>query len=94
MAETNFHALHQFTTQLVATASQWAKDGDIDKARDVVRYIRNAQIVPILSAQCYVVGEPNWPLLRWKVDQLSQQCHPEEAISRRTGFPKNVHPEN
>ncbi len=70
MSETKFHDLHQFTTQLVATASEWAKNGDRDKARDIVRFIRNSQIVPILSAQSYQVGEPNWPLLRWKVDQL------------------------
>lgn len=70
----DYRLLCQFTELLLHHGRDYAKEGYKDFARDIVRFVRNSRIVPILKAQgCELTtleSDLNW---------LSLACHPEDV---------------
>jgi hypothetical protein len=99
MSDAYYLNLYQFSSQLVKDGHKHIKDGNVDFSRQIVRFLRNSSIVSILSSHEYTIGEPNWPLLRYKIDQLSAACIPEDPFQSgnvRTGpgfVQRTIHPE-
>ena len=67
-------ALRQFSELFVSHGLDYSKEGKKDFARDVVRFLRNGRVLPILTAAGFdcskLQGELNW---------LSLACHPEDV---------------
>ena len=64
----------QFTELLVSHGRDYAKEGEKDFARDVVRFVRNGRLLQILSALGADVSR-----LETSLNWLALECHPEDV---------------
>jgi len=74
IAPTDVANLMQFTELLVSHCRDYAKEGEKDFARDVVRFVRNSRLLQILAALGADVSS-----LQTSLNWLALECHPEDV---------------
>jgi hypothetical protein len=74
ISQIDLAALRQFAQLFVAHGLDYAKDGQKDFARDIVRFLRNGRVLPILTAAGFDCSR-----LQGELDWLSLACHPEDV---------------
>lgn len=78
-----FQALYQFTALHVSHGRSYAKEGHKDYARDILRFVRNARIVPILLKHGFA-GTQVLADLQSNLSLLSGECHPLDVPNFKT----------
>lgn len=76
----NFGALCNFTALLVSHARDYAREGHKDYARDIVRFVANARVLPILKAHGCGFST-SLGKLESDLAALRSECHPEAVAT-------------
>lgn len=79
----NFGALCNFSALLVSHGRDYAREGHKDYARDIVRFIGNARILPILKAHGCGFSS-SLGKLESDLAALRSECHPEAVATFAT----------
>ena len=68
-----------FTSLLVSRGRDYAKEGEKDFARDIVRFVRNSRLLPILKAAGSSVRSKDLQDLEASLNWLALESHPEDV---------------
>ena len=88
LMQAHLRSLFTFTSIYVDAARRDARHGRKDDARDFLRFVRNASIIPILKQyeNSGSVFDIDVAHLEWKLRELENDCHPSAQCDFKDDF--------